>query len=415
MPQATPALDKSDEANLLLLALECSGRADGWPRFLAFIETALGCSTFLSEYDFDGVATPLFAEHRPGHELADLLAKVETEGGRTALQFLLSEASLLYPYCKLSLDKTNRAPSAPVSQSSGVPAALNDASGKNSPDEGTNSFDVIRNAPGLVSPIIRHERATILFACVFTDHTEDTIDATLTCENFRKILHALLPALNLFLKLRKERTNHQVSSTLLSTVRSPAILVDQNREILTHTADGLEALIKMKVVLDQGEKLTFRHKQIEKGFRLLTEKHASAKTNSETNNTAFQTDPEQLVHSVYIAGSNNALRRITLETVPQPRPDNDGTTAPWFLVRVYEPFDPPREVELLLQEQYDLSQSEARLARRLTIAGSMNATVTHLGITRNTAKTHLRRIFEKTGVNTQLQLAGLVHRLANLF
>ena len=54
-----------------------------------------------------------------------------------------------------------------------------------------------------------------------------------------------------------------------------------------------------------------------------------------------------------------------------------------------------------MQERFELSHSEAHLARHLTMSGSINDTVQELGITRNTAKTHLRRKFDKTGVNTQ--------------
>jgi DNA-binding CsgD family transcriptional regulator len=80
-----------------------------------------------------------------------------------------------------------------------------------------------------------------------------------------------------------------------------------------------------------------------------------------------------------------------------------------------EPTGLPEDVELVLQDQYQLSQSEAHLARYLTMTGSMTDTVEQLGITRNTAKTHMRRIFEKTGINTQLQLARLVHKLSDYF
>jgi len=87
-----------------------------------------------------------------------------------------------------------------------------------------------------------------------------------------------------------------------------------------------------------------------------------------------------------------------------------------FLIKVAETReDLPAEVEACLQTHYDLSQSEAHLARHLTMTGSLTATVGDLGISRNTAKTHLRRIYEKTGINTQLQLAKLVHRLAQLY
>ncbi|MFC6655485.1 helix-turn-helix transcriptional regulator [Roseibium salinum] len=119
-------------------------------------------------------------------------------------------------------------------------------------------------------------------------------------------------------------------------------------------------------------------------------------------------------HSVYIGDQNGALSRVSIEAVV-PAAETSSRETTYVLIRVCEPADLPDEVEAVLQHHYDLSQSEAHLARHLTLSGSMNVTAAQLGITRNTAKTHLRRIYEKTGVHTQLQLAGLVHRLAGLF
>jgi DNA-binding CsgD family transcriptional regulator len=409
MQQVMPALNKSDEANLLLLALECSTQADGWSQFLTFVEITLGCRSFLSEFDLNGRATSLFVGHRPGHELSDLLAQIETEGGRNVFEFLLSEASLHYPYCKVSLDKLNRKPQSANKIDGQI--AVREAKLK----ENDGSDDLMRNAPGLVSPINRTEGTTILFACVFTSETTETIDTTRASENFRMIIEALTPALNLFLNFKKERADNRFSGTLLSALDSPAILVNHDREILTHTAAGLDALFKLNVVLEQGDKLVFRNKQIESGFRFLTEKYFSEEAASEAVSSSSALQDRSLVHSVLLKRQTGSLTRITIEAVPQSSKEPIETPPPWFLIRVFEPKDPPKDVELVLQDQFDLSHSEARLARRLTISGSMNATVNHLGITRNTAKTHLRRIFEKTGINTQLQLAGLVHKLSGLF
>jgi DNA-binding CsgD family transcriptional regulator len=85
------------------------------------------------------------------------------------------------------------------------------------------------------------------------------------------------------------------------------------------------------------------------------------------------------------------------------------------LIRTTTSKDPPEEVEIFLQDHYELSHSEARLAWHLTMTGALSTTIQDLGITQNTAKTHLRRIYEKTGAHTQLQLARLVHRIARLF
>ena len=63
----------------------------------------------------------------------------------------------------------------------------------------------------------------------------------------------------------------------------------------------------------------------------------------------------------------------------------------------------------LLESLYGLSKAESRLCGELFRRGSLPDVIRALGISRNTAKTHLSRIFTKVGVENQVQL---MHRLA---
>jgi DNA-binding CsgD family transcriptional regulator len=57
---------------------------------------------------------------------------------------------------------------------------------------------------------------------------------------------------------------------------------------------------------------------------------------------------------------------------------------------------------------YDLTPAEARLAAALAEGESLEEAAGLLGITRNTARTHLKRIFAKTGTNRQGALVRLL-------
>lgn len=57
---------------------------------------------------------------------------------------------------------------------------------------------------------------------------------------------------------------------------------------------------------------------------------------------------------------------------------------------------------------YDLSRSEVRLCDALLAGRTLPQTAEHLAISRNTAKTHLARIFDKTGVRSQNALLRLL-------
>jgi DNA-binding CsgD family transcriptional regulator len=61
-----------------------------------------------------------------------------------------------------------------------------------------------------------------------------------------------------------------------------------------------------------------------------------------------------------------------------------------------------------LRRLYDLTPSEAALASILVQGSSLKEAAAELGITDNTARTHLKRIFDKTGTHRQGELVGLL-------
>lgn len=58
---------------------------------------------------------------------------------------------------------------------------------------------------------------------------------------------------------------------------------------------------------------------------------------------------------------------------------------------------------------FKLSDGQMKIAREIALGQSLKGAATELGISTNTARTHLSRLFEKTGVNTQAALVRLLH------
>lgn len=78
-------------------------------------------------------------------------------------------------------------------------------------------------------------------------------------------------------------------------------------------------------------------------------------------------------------------------------------------VFVYEPAGGPKMLpEKLLRELYGLTAGEARLTNRLFCGGSLVEAATSLGISINTAKAVLKRIFDKCEVRSQTELVQLL-------
>ena len=77
--------------------------------------------------------------------------------------------------------------------------------------------------------------------------------------------------------------------------------------------------------------------------------------------------------------------------------------------------DPSRTVpvpEHRLRDLFGLTSAEARVALALVERGDLPAAAGKLGMALNTARIHLGRIYDKTGVNRQIALANLVSRCA---
>ena len=61
-----------------------------------------------------------------------------------------------------------------------------------------------------------------------------------------------------------------------------------------------------------------------------------------------------------------------------------------------------------LKRYYDLTPAEARLAKLIAEGERLDGTAERLGISVHTARTHLKRVFEKTGVERQAELVQLM-------
>jgi DNA-binding CsgD family transcriptional regulator len=60
---------------------------------------------------------------------------------------------------------------------------------------------------------------------------------------------------------------------------------------------------------------------------------------------------------------------------------------------------------------YDLTPSEARVLLKIGEGQTVTAAALELGVSENTVKTHLARVFQKVGVNRQPDLVAIVAAL----
>jgi DNA-binding CsgD family transcriptional regulator len=106
----------------------------------------------------------------------------------------------------------------------------------------------------------------------------------------------------------------------------------------------------------------------------------------------------------------SGARPLSLLVAPFRRREADpfGVRRPVAVVFVSDPdtrIDAPAD---LLAALHGLSAAEARVAAEVLEGGSLSDIAERLGITRNTANTHLRRVFEKTSTRRQSDLVRLL-------
>lgn len=88
--------------------------------------------------------------------------------------------------------------------------------------------------------------------------------------------------------------------------------------------------------------------------------------------------------------------------------ENYGRNLPIAIVYIFETVKNAERIEDVIRTLYNLSPREARIAARLVLHPELKDAAQAMGITYNTARTHLKRIYAKTNVN---RLSALVHMI----
>jgi DNA-binding NarL/FixJ family response regulator len=88
--------------------------------------------------------------------------------------------------------------------------------------------------------------------------------------------------------------------------------------------------------------------------------------------------------------------------------ENYGRNLPIAIIYIFETVKNSERIEDVIRTLYNLSPREARIAAKLVLNPELKEAARAMGITYNTARTHLKRIYAKTNVN---RLSALVHMI----
>ncbi|MBB3046806.1 DNA-binding CsgD family transcriptional regulator/uncharacterized coiled-coil protein SlyX [Litorivivens lipolytica] len=186
--------------------------------------------------------------------------------------------------------------------------------------------------------------------------------------------------------------------------------------------DAIDKLSMGVVILDRKAKVLRKNQAAD---RLLQEKRGlqqvagTLQVGDSQENRAFRACLEEVMeaHRQFKPGFVRAFRvadsgsMTGLGLLVRPLPPiegSDGSSNPTAAILVSDPYQPRQAPSDILIELFGFTPAESKLALRLVNGLTLDEASEELGISRNTAKSHLSSVFSKTGVARQTQLIQLI-------
>jgi len=188
-----------------------------------------------------------------------------------------------------------------------------------------------------------------------------------------------------------------------------------------HDLSGvLDRLATGIVVVDANLKIRFKNAAADsllsgtdalsvQGGQLVSPLRETGKTLRAMVDGVIEGDPDETPAAVI--SIPRALGQPPLDLLTMPLSDEHGARDPGPPAAVIFLFDSDAHgdrIPDILMSLYDLTPSEARLVELLVIGRSLTQAAAALGISRETARTHLKHVFQKTGAERQVDLVRCI-------
>jgi DNA-binding CsgD family transcriptional regulator len=190
--------------------------------------------------------------------------------------------------------------------------------------------------------------------------------------------------------------------------------------------EALDALGEGVVLADANARLVFANRAAQAMFaqadgigldRAGLRAASAAQTRALRRLIAVAARPGELAESggSLLLDRPSGRRALSVIVAPMRRAAPWGLAAPPLAILFVT--DPERGAEMpepRLRALYGITPTEATVARLISKGSGVKGAARALGIAPSTARTHLHRVFEKTGTTRQAELAHLVNRIASL-
>lgn len=208
-------------------------------------------------------------------------------------------------------------------------------------------------------------------------------------ERLRRVTPALRRAVEVYARLRRQRGTAQIDEAMLDSLDVAAFAVSAEGHIQRANASARALVARGDGVLDDAGVLRCAQPGAQRSLRAAVA-------------TILAGEAQEAV----VIAPRRTGRRPLLLFVSSLKPPGGASATLTVLVR--DPESQARRAEELLRSLFALTPAEARLA--LAVADGLSPTdaAEQLGITVQTARTHLKRVFHKTATTRQAELVKLV-------
>lgn len=228
--------------------------------------------------------------------------------------------------------------------------------------------------------------------------------ATPFTADWRAVMQALLPLLQrivrLYLVIGDSERRRRIAEHVLETSGVGVILVDSGGSVISVNG-AAHAIMAHTGVLGIHDGRLRAMRQVD---QQLLQRHIRQKAEEQSANTA---DPGCYAAFALLRDDHP----LPVTVMVRPGPPFGPVSAPLRRTATIILRDPARRLKLAapdLEQLFDLSPAEARLAQLLADGLSMEEAALQLGVSRNTVRSQLQAVFAKTGTNRQGDLVRLL-------
>lgn len=384
-------LSTAAEFQVLEIVQACASNPVLWKKALEKVQETFGCQADLLSLDSAGHHTGRFCEGGQATLYIEYLLSLRPKREQNALDYMINEAEPFRPYSPEQLDR------------------FETRSTFNSSDA-SQAFD---GNPAIISRIRKNADEIVLLCCRFSTADRERWASGALDPSIERLSKAMSVSLDLADRIDRTAQWQSALHMMLQQQTRAMFLIDRDHSVRVSTPPCEKLLSDGDFFSLENERLVPLRKEIETALADVSA-HISDpggfREKAHVKSAPLNGDK----HSVVLSRTDDRLARVVFQPLVPKSEHKPPHSNAYILIEVRDSLEISNEVNNLLKSCYDLSEKESQLAFSLANTGSMTSTLEILGITRNTAKTHLRRIYEKTATQSQLELSKLLHGLANL-